>query len=122
MFHSFYKLKLPVAKLFLSQKSAKILFYHMSTSPLPSSVWYLQWRVQLSPLCSTVFFLNYKLKFCLYWITVLEAGTVYVIFSTQVWPENQVPRVLGEVEHQEILFDVFTTKKSEFQCFKLFIA
>ena len=46
-------------------------------------------------------------------------GTVYVIFSTQMWPENQVSRVLGEVNCQETLFDMFFTKKSVLRCFKL---
>ena len=43
----------------------------------------------------------------------------YVLFSTQMWPENQVSRVPGEVEHQETLFVMFSTKKSELKCFKL---
>ena len=35
-----------------------------------------------------------------------------------MWPENQVSRVPGEVEHQKNLF-MFFTKKSGFKCFKL---
>ena len=46
--------------------------------------------------------------------TVLEASTVHVLFSTQMWPENQISRVLGEVEHQETLFFMLYLKKSEF--------
>ena len=30
-------------------KSFMTLFYHMCASTMPSSVWYIQWRVQLSP-------------------------------------------------------------------------
>ena len=51
-FSYLYKLQISLAKLFLSYKSAKsfvTVFYLMTTSPLPGSVWYLQWRVQLSP-------------------------------------------------------------------------
>ena len=79
------------------------LFYCMTTSPLPSSVWYLQWRIKLSP---NVFYsvLNAtSWPFALILCTALEEGTVYVIFSSQMWPENQVFRELGEVEHQENL-------------------
>ena len=45
---------------------------------------------------------------------VLKAGPVYVIFSTQMWPVNQVSRFLGEMKHQEILSVMFFLKKSEF--------
>ena len=30
-------------------------------------------------------------------------GTVYALFSSCMWPENQVSRVPGEVEHQETM-------------------
>ena len=36
-----------------------------------------------------------------------------------MWPEKQVSRVPGEVEHQETLFVMFFTKKSALKCFKL---
>ena len=38
---------------------------------------------------------------------------IYVILSTQMWPENQVSRVLGEVEHKETLCILLYMKKSE---------
>ena len=46
--------------------------------------------------------------------TVLEASTVYVLFSTWMWPENQDSRVPGEVEHKETLFVMLYLKKSKF--------
>ena len=52
--------------------------------------------------CSTVFYmLQADLLLVFY---VHEAGTAYVIFSTWMWPENQVSRVPGEVEHQKTPF------------------
>ena len=41
-----------------------------------------------------------------------------VCFSTQMWPEIVVSRVLGEVEHQVNLFDKYFTKKSILQVFQ----
>ena len=52
MFHGFCKLKIPLATLFSCQKTAKVLwtfFDCVGGNPMPSSVWYLQWRVELSP-------------------------------------------------------------------------
>ena len=46
---------------------------------------------------------------------------ICIIFYSDVG-ENKVSRALGEVEHQESLFVMFSTKKSEFQCLCLFIA
>ena len=40
------------------------------------------------------------------------------MFSTQMWPEIMVSRVLGEVEHQVTLFDKYFTKKSILQVFQ----
>ena len=97
-----------------SSHSFVTLFYHVTTSPLPSSVWYLQWRVQLSP---SVFYSVYSVTgwpFACILCSVLEEGTVYVIRSTQMWRENQVSRVPGEVEHQETLFVTLYLVKSEF--------
>ena len=89
------------------------LFYHMTTSALPSSAWYLQQRVHLRPsvFYSVLSATSWPFAYILY--TVLEEGTVYVIFSTLMWPENQVSRVLGEVEHQETLFVRLCMKKRE---------
>ena len=49
---------------------------------------------------------------------VLFLKEMLYIFSTQMWPVIEEPRVPGEVEHQETLFDIFSTKKSEFKYFK----
>ena len=37
-----------------------------------------------------------------------------------MWLEIKVSRVPGEVEHQATLFDIFSTKKIEFKCYKLY--
>ena len=100
-------------------KSFVTLFYYMTTSPLPSSVWYLQWKVQLSPRVFYSVLSAASWPFACILCTVLEQGTVYAIFSTQMWPENYVSRVSGEVEHQESLFVMLYLMTSEFQCFKL---
>ena len=67
---------------FPSQKSAKVfvsLFYHMTTSPLPSSVWKLQWRVQLSPNVFYSVIKCYKLTFCLYFYVLFLKKELYML-------------------------------------------
>ena len=100
-------------------KSFVTLFYHMSICPLPSSVWYLQWRVQLSPSVIYSVLSATSWPFACILCTVLEAGTVYVIFSAQMFPENQASRVPGEVEHPKTLFDMLHMNKSEFWYLKI---
>ena len=85
----------------------------MTAIPLPSSVWYLKWRVQLSPGVFYIVLSATSWPFVCISSTVLEVGTVNVIFSTWMWPENQVSRVPGEVEHQETLFVMLYMKKIE---------
>ena len=91
-------------------KSFVTLFYCMTTSPLPSSLWYLQWRVQLSP----GMFKCYKLTFYLHFMYCSwRRYSIYYIFYLNVaWePSSRDP---GEVEHQGTLFAMLYLKKSEF--------
>ena len=60
-----------------------------------------------------------SLPFACILCTVLEEGTVHVIFYTWMWPENQVSRVPGEVGHPKALFDLLYMKSCEFSYFML---
>ena len=107
-------------------KCLVILFYHMTPSPMPSSIWYLQWRVQLSPSVFDSVLSATSWPFACILCNFLEAGTVYIIFCTvyiifctQMWPKNQLSRVPREVEHQETLFVMLYLKKSAFIVFSL---
>ena len=47
---------------------------------------------------------------------------VLYIFSTRIWPEIKGSRDLGEVEHQEALFDIYLQCQCDFKCSSLFTA
>ena len=64
------------------------LFHCMSTSPVPISVWYLQWRVQPSP---RVFYSDFNLNFSMQCFVLFLQGTV-IFYSDVAWePSFQSP-------------------------------
>ena len=85
----------------------------------PTVLWYLQWRVQPTLVCSTVF-LELQAEVLLVFNVLFLKQVLYIsYFIIRCGPKNEVSRVLGEVEHQDTLFDIFSTMKGEFKCFKL---
>ena len=110
MFHSFYKLKISLAKLFSSQKSASCDFVlpHVHQSNAKQC---LVTPVKISTLLE-VFYSNLQ---CFTVNTACFLSTVLhekLCFSTEKRPKIVVSRVLVEIEHKVTLFDKYFTKKS----------
>ena len=118
MFHSFYKLKILLAKLFSIQKYANVLWLCFTTWALfqcLTVVWYLQWKVLPCPVFYSVFKLYISLQcFC----TVLARSTI-IFYLDVTWDHGvQSPRRSRPPGNSV----TFSTKKSEFLCSSLFTA